>query len=104
MRARYAQKRDALERALAFLARGPFEAVPAVAGFHTTILERVPGLARRAAAAAPAFDLSLDALSQYALAPLRRDGVMLRYGALSVDEIADGTARLRRLIASLEKR
>jgi GntR family transcriptional regulator/MocR family aminotransferase len=102
MRTRYAQKHDALTRSLAFLARGrAFELVPALAGFHSTILERTPGLARRAAAAAPAFGLSLDALSQYALAPIERDGLMLRYGALSLDEIADGTQRLRRLLASL---
>jgi GntR family transcriptional regulator/MocR family aminotransferase len=116
MRARYAQKHDALTQALAFLDRGggsgrghgrggsrsrQFELVPALAGFHSTILECTPGLARRAAAAAPAFGLSLDALSQYALAPIERDGLMLRYGALSLDEIADGTQRLRRLLDTL---
>jgi GntR family transcriptional regulator/MocR family aminotransferase len=112
MRARYAQKHDALTQALAFLDRAggsgrggdrsrQFELVPALAGFHSTILECTPGLARRAAAAATAFGLSLDALSQYALAPIERDGLMLRYGALSLDEIADGTQRLRRLLDTL---
>jgi GntR family transcriptional regulator / MocR family aminotransferase len=91
MRRAYAEKRAVLLDAVApLLARG-WQCGPTAAGMSFILYEPRPGMAARVAATS---GLALTLLSHYALRPLGRDGLALRFGGLSLPEIVDGARQL----------
>lgn len=58
---------------------------------HFVLYEPRPGLAARVARAG---GLALNALSDYAIGPLARDGLSLRFGELGEAELRAGAAAL----------
>ena len=92
MRAIYAEKRARLVVEFASLTQAGWNLGANAVGVHVALLEPRSGLAR---AVAGKSRLSLATLSSYALRPLKRDGLFLRYGGLSWAEIEAGAAQLR---------
>lgn len=91
MRRVYAEKLSWLVEALKPMLTTGWESGPATAGLHFILYEPAPGIAARVAAAS---GLSLDTLSHYARLPLARDGLSLRFGGLTRNQIEQGAAAL----------
>jgi GntR family transcriptional regulator / MocR family aminotransferase len=91
MRRVYADKRARLLELLApMLARG-WTCGPSGAGMHFVLYEPRPGMAARLARSS---GLALNTLSDYATAGVKRDGLSIRFGGLSMAELERGAATL----------
>lgn len=94
----YGQRRSLLLERLAERCGDTLEAIPAAAGLHVSARFAQPRDGRQLAAAAAEMGVGVRALSEYALAPIGRDGLVFAYGAADIAMIEEATTRLGRLL------
>jgi GntR family transcriptional regulator/MocR family aminotransferase len=93
VRGAYADKRAALVEGLAPLAAAGWTLGENAVGMHACLFEPRAGAARAVVARS---GLALNALSDYAIEALARDGLYLRFGGLTPEAIRAGCVQLRR--------
>ena len=96
----YAERERALVEAIRDEASDVLEVSPAGAGMYLTAFLRTRLTGAAAAAAAEAAGVTVVPLARFAVKPLRRDGLVLGYGAYSTDQIQTAITALARALRS----
>jgi GntR family transcriptional regulator/MocR family aminotransferase len=99
MRGLYRERQEALVEAVRRRLQGALEIIPAGGGMHLSGLLARGRSDRNVAARAAAAGIDVIALSDVALRPLARGGLVLGYAAFTPAEIGRGVHRLERVIA-----
>lgn len=99
MRKLYAERRLALQDALALSCDGLLQPVPALAGLHLSARFGPRARPERIAEKAMANGIAVDTLGRFALAPVAHDGLAFGYGTIDAERIDGAIRTLAKLLS-----